>query len=277
MHITPYNRQYKRAISDLLFYSHFSQVHLDWHDPDQWLDQNETLTVTAWHHEKLVGVMGASAPFHNTSWLRVLAVQNQIDPKDVIPALWEYLKPSLSAELITCLAVERWVQSLLPHIGFGYYDEIITLRRTGFDLPKRPPISGLIIRPLEHQDLNTVCHIDTQAFPPPWQMSYDEIRQARRIAVISTIALLDDIPVGYQMSTLHQQSGHLARLAVLPEMQGKGIGAMLLSDLIMRFLKKQIRSLTVNTQATNHKSQRLYQTYGFQRTGYDLPVWLYGV
>jgi RimJ/RimL family protein N-acetyltransferase len=34
-----------------------------------------------------------------------------------------------------------------------------------------------------------------------------------------------------------------------------------------------VRSLTVNTQASNHRSQRLYLRYGFERNGYDLGVW----
>jgi hypothetical protein len=32
--------------------------------------------------------------------------------------------------------------------------------------------------------------------------------------------------------------------------------------------------MTVNTQITNVRSQHLYTGYGFERTGYDLPVWM---
>jgi ribosomal protein S18 acetylase RimI-like enzyme len=62
-------------------------------------------------------------------------------------------------------------------------------------------------------------------------------------------------------------------LAILPAAQGQGVGAQLLSDMVMRFTRRGFRSFTVNTQETNERSQRLYQRFGFVRNGYDLPVW----
>jgi ribosomal protein S18 acetylase RimI-like enzyme len=62
-------------------------------------------------------------------------------------------------------------------------------------------------------------------------------------------------------------------LAVLPDMQGKRIGAVLLDNLISKFNRRGVRSLTVNTQQSNIRSQRLYARYGFHRNGFDLPIW----
>jgi ribosomal protein S18 acetylase RimI-like enzyme len=79
--------------------------------------------------------------------------------------------------------------------------------------------------------------------------------------------------VGYQLSTTFRSTGHLARLAVLPSMQGQGVGSALLDDMIRRFGRHDILTVTVNTQSGNYRSQRLYHHYGFRRNGYDLPVW----
>lgn len=276
MHITHYERQHKRAVTDLLFYSRYNQTHLDWYDTDQWLERDASITLIAWDDERIAGVMSAATPLNSAAWIRILGVGNQFEPKEVIPFLWDALKAELHTENVASLAVEQWVTRVLPAIGFAYQDEIITLRRSGFDLPNRQPTTGLVIRSVEFQDLPTIEQVDHLAFSPPWQMSYDELYQARRISMICTVALMDDEIIGYQMSTLYNHTGHLARLAVLPELQGRGIGASILSDLILRFLKKQVRSLTVNTQSTNTYSRKLYETYGFQRTGYDLPVWTHG-
>jgi ribosomal protein S18 acetylase RimI-like enzyme len=100
-----------------------------------------------------------------------------------------------------------------------------------------------------------------------------DLRFARKIAAVHTVAVLDNEIVGYQLSTQYRQSGHLARLAVSPDMQGFGIGAALLDDMIRRFLRRRVRTVTVNTQESNVRSQRLYEQYGFRRNGYDLPVY----
>jgi ribosomal protein S18 acetylase RimI-like enzyme len=91
---------------------------------------------------------------------------------------------------------------------------------------------------------------------------------------ICTVAERDSAIIGYQLSTLYFDGGHLARLAVHPSAQGGGVGAALLHDLIQRFMRRGVGSITVNTQASNTRSQRLYQRFGFERNGYDLPVWI---
>jgi ribosomal protein S18 acetylase RimI-like enzyme len=104
-------------------------------------------------------------------------------------------------------------------------------------------------------------------------MSATEIRQSERLASPLTVATLSGEIVGYQLATHYYDEAHLARLAVLPQHQGQGVGAALIYDLIERFSRRGIYSITVNTQLTNIHSQRLYHRLGFERTGYDLPVW----
>jgi ribosomal protein S18 acetylase RimI-like enzyme len=47
----------------------------------------------------------------------------------------------------------------------------------------------------------------------------------------------------------------------------------LLMAMIQHFLKRDMRSVTVNTQKTNTQSLNLYQRYGFQFTGLNMDVW----
>ena len=138
----------------------------------------------------------------------------------------------------------------------------------------RGPIVELTFSP-ETSDLDTITEIDHAAFTAPWQMSHDEIYQGMRVSAYSTLAMHNDQPVGYQITTTHGMNGHLARLAVHPSAQGSGIGGALLRDMLAWFRRRDILSITVNTQNSNVKSQRLYEVYGFQRNGYDLPVWMH--
>jgi ribosomal protein S18 acetylase RimI-like enzyme len=108
-------------------------------------------------------------------------------------------------------------------------------------------------------------------------MDYDELRQANRISAASTVAEIDGSIVGYEISTLYFDGAHLARLAVSPHAQGHGVARALLLDTLRRFERRGVHVITVNTQAGNLRSQRLYTSFGFERTGYDLPVWMVGI
>jgi ribosomal protein S18 acetylase RimI-like enzyme len=119
-----------------------------------------------------------------------------------------------------------------------------------------------------------MTRVDHAAFSPPWQLSLSDLRQAMRLAASCTVATLDERIVGYQLSTRHRESGHLARLAVEPNLQGGGVGGAMLNRLLMYFHERSVHIVTVNTQETNTRSQRLYNYYGFFRNGYDLPVWV---
>jgi ribosomal protein S18 acetylase RimI-like enzyme len=79
--------------------------------------------------------------------------------------------------------------------------------------------------------------------------------------------------VGYQMSTLNPMGGHLARLAVKPEFQGKGVGYGLVSDMLRQFQRKGALRVTVNTQQDNSASLYLYEKSGFRKTNEIYPVY----
>jgi ribosomal protein S18 acetylase RimI-like enzyme len=79
------------------------------------------------------------------------------------------------------------------------------------------------------------------------------------------------------LSTGGSGRAHLARLAVLPEIQGRGIGRALVQDLFAQLVRNGVYRVSVNTQNDNATSLRLYQRLGFVRTGEQYPVYLYDV
>jgi ribosomal-protein-alanine N-acetyltransferase len=79
--------------------------------------------------------------------------------------------------------------------------------------------------------------------------------------------------IGYQLSTRNSLGVHLARLAVRPAVQGKGVGYALVADLIQQVRRRGISHLTVNTQSDNATSLALYQRMGFRETGERYPVY----
>jgi [ribosomal protein S18]-alanine N-acetyltransferase len=170
------------------------------------------------------------------------------------------------------LVLRPWIAPNLSPLGFTFTEDIVTLRRRGANHPE-PLRTDVTIRTAYLEEVPQILKIDQVAFEPIWQMTLLTLRQAARMSSSFTVAEVDGKMVGYQLSTLHNDGAHLARLAVLPDVQGGGIGGALLGDLIGRFVRRNILTLTVNTQATNIRSQNLYRRYGFDPTGLDIPYW----
>lgn len=276
LQIAPYARRDRQAVRELLFRSPFTHTHLDWHDTDDWLDGGEGVVRLAWRDEYLVGLLAVSESLSSTAWVRLAAVQNHVDQAAVLGALWTNVQPELlelGVRRVSLLIIRDWIEPIAAQLGFRHTDDIVTLRRSSAALPDFKIPDGLTIRPTELEDLPTIARVDHAAFAPPWQLSLRELRQADRISASCTVAVRDGQIIGYQLTTLYFDGAHLARLAVQPAAQGSGIGAALVYDLLARFWRRQVHSITVNTQASNTRSQRLYTRLGFHHNGFNLPVW----
>jgi ribosomal-protein-alanine N-acetyltransferase len=156
---------------------------------------------------------------------------------------------------------------------FSQSHRVIMLGWDRGHLPGKNPRPGITIRPMNLDDLAAVEKVDENSFTPVWQNSIDSLELAFRQAAIATVAEDQGKLVGYQISTATPLGGHLARLAVQPRSQGKGIGYALVYDLLSQFERRGARTVTVNTQQDNRASLSLYQKAGFRFTGEEYPVY----
>lgn len=274
-HIIPYERKYRNAVLSLLFYARHVHSHLDWYQAGQWLDVEERFVRLAYDKDVVVGVIGVSHPIQHTAWIRLAAVRQRYDLGLVLGQIWQSLADELAQahiHTISALVINNWIAAHLPQMGFDYAEDVVTLYRSGTNLPP-PRQHTLRIRNAYLADLRAIAAVDNVAFAAAWQMSTTDLRYAQRQAASCTVAEDDSGIIGYQITTRHHTSAHLARLAVLPKMQGQGVGAAILDQLINSLNARGVRSITVNTQASNIRSQRLYQRYGFRHNGFDLPIW----
>ena len=274
--VMPYERRHQQAVLELLFYSRRSHTHLDWHKPAAWIEAFPSGVWLAWNQTHLVGVLAVAPVLSGASWLRIAAIDNAVEPADVLLPLWEAAVPSLQAEgavQVYLLLLHLWLEDLLPLMMLQAREDVVTLYRNSLVVPPAPDIPFLSVRDAYPEDTALLMQIDHAAFIPPWQMPLDDMRQAIRQAASATILFSQGEAVGYQISTRHQTSGHLARIAIHPSVQGQGLGAALLDETLRRFLRRGVRAITVNTQASNVQSQRLYERYEFRRNGFDLHVY----
>ena len=124
-------------------------------------------------------------------------------------------------------------------------------------------------------DLHAVAKIDAVAFGAIWRNSYDSVELSFQQSTLATIAEDEDGVKGYQISTASPMGGHLARLAVMPENQSRGIGYALVRDALDQFERRGALRVTVNTQEENLVSFSLYAKLGFRLTGEKYPVYQY--
>src|SRR5262249_55904074 len=157
---------------------------------DQWLETGDTITYLAWQRGRLMGMMALSAPLNGSTWIRLAAVSDYIEPEGALCLLWDDIVPrlrQLGIHTVGLLIVNDWVVRYASTLGFQYGEEIITLARAGnvipAPLPNRPRI-----RVAEIRDIPQLASVDQAAFQPPWQMSLYDLRQAYRIASSCTVA-----------------------------------------------------------------------------------------
>lgn len=249
--------------------------HLDWRPPEDWIGQSPFLLAEA--DGQAVGCLAFVPDPPDAAWLRLFAVSSGIEAR----AVWDALVPLTLDELrarrvqvIAGLALTAWLEGLLIRSAFVPGQSVVVLRRDRGQLPPTPRIEARI-RPIGAGDLEAVTEVDWSAFRPPWQQSLASLRAALAHAAVATLAEQDGRIVGYQISTLTRSGGHLARLAVRPDVRRKGLGTALTLSAAEHLARKRRPVVTVNTQDDNLASLELYHRLGFERTGDVYPVYQY--
>lgn len=275
LRIAPYLRQHRRALLDLSFSSHWTHKHLDWHTTGQWLDNERGPVFLAWQGDALAGYIGLSRPIAGCSWIRLLGIGDGRLPGQIVADLWRGAQAhcrQAGIRSVAILATVNWLPAYMSRLAFEIGDEVITMSHIGSRSPTAPRAAAML-RPADFSDIARLCEIDRLAFTPHWRMSSSDFRQALRFASAATVAVYHGEVAAYLFSTRHDDAGHLARLAVHPARQRRGIASLLMRRLLDEMRQRGVETLTVNTQASNHPSQRLYQRFGFFRNGYDLELW----
>jgi ribosomal protein S18 acetylase RimI-like enzyme len=273
--VVPYERRHKRDLLRLTQNEDRLHIHLDWNSIDEWIGEPGMPIYLAWYDRRLVGVIGAAPPLQGSTWIRLIALARDVDIDATLGVLWQSLTAhlrQLDVHDIAILILWPWIRPHMERLGFTFRDSIVTLRRDGPEVPEALP-TEVKTRLSDWREVDLAIDVDHRAFAPIWQLTPSALRQAARTAARFTLAEIDGQVVAYEISTLYRDGAHLARLATVPEMQGKGIGGTLLTGMIRSFLRRDIRSVTVNTQKTNTQSLNLYQRYGFQFTGLNMDVW----
>jgi ribosomal-protein-alanine N-acetyltransferase len=131
---------------------------------------------------------------------------------------------------------------------------------------------SLTVRSAHLRDLPTLLSLDKHIFSPIWHKPISSFEEALARAFVFTVAEQDGEIVGYQWCEKQKGHGHITRLAVGPDWEGRGVGTRLLTEALVSMVKAGVNWITLNTQESNLRSQTLYERHGFRLTGDRVAV-----
>ena len=233
--------------------------------------------LSVWDPESLEYAI--AGPWRNrTDIVNVAEIAAVRDAESLVSALVER-SHAVGVELVLTLEIdERRSPAFFARCGFEHVEQVITYDIDRRDAPKFERSRNLVFIPVDVRDasiLASLGEIDRAAFPWLWWNSDEEVQiYADSPGVEMYVALADGEPVAYTGFTVFPGWGHLDRIAVRPDLQGSGYGAATLAFTVETLFHRGSRRVGLSTQATNHRSRRLYERFGFRRTpGHDYDLY----
>jgi ribosomal protein S18 acetylase RimI-like enzyme len=183
------------------------------------------------------------------------------------------------AVMIVSVDVEQVRQpQFYRDLGFSLIEEVVT-----YELDRLPPPRGdrgrlrfEAVDPADDGARAQLLAIDRAAFPWLWRNSDLEFRAYGLVPGVELfLGSIGDEALAYVGITTYLGWGHLDRIAVVPQMQGAGLGREALGFAVDRLSRRGARRIGLSTQRRNVHSQRLYERFGFRRS-YGTDYRLYG-
>lgn len=270
--IRPAEEQDRSRLTHLLHFETYVHRHLDWRQPVDWLGYEPYFVIE--NGGRVNAALACPPDPPNVAWVRLFACTRRLNATESWEGLWPVARAALlamDAQQAVALALHKWFRALLERHNFEHVHNVVVL-----DWQPPPDFSPKIehqIRAMQQDDLAAVQQVDEAAFPPLWRNSLSAVELAFKQASYATVIQQNGRPVAYQLSTPSSQGLHLARLAVDPDFQGRGLAYALGQDVKRYAAKYAMQRVTVNTQTTNLASLGLYKKMGFEYTGDDYPVY----
>jgi ribosomal-protein-alanine N-acetyltransferase len=268
------------AIQALTRYERRVHMHLDWQPVEDWLGAQPF--IVAERRGRVVGALACPPDLPDVAWVRLIALADGVEAGRTWEALWAPARQELARQpglSVAGLSLAAWTVPLYEAAGFARTHEVVVLRRSlAAPFPAAPLTPNgrrlpVTVRVAEERDHAAILQTDAAAFDPPWRLSPAMLRAALAQADHLSLAEQEGRVVGYQLTTAGGGTAHLARLAVIPEMQGQGIGSALVAETLEHYYRRGGREITVNTQHNNAASLVVYRRLGFELTGERMPVY----
>jgi ribosomal-protein-alanine N-acetyltransferase len=267
-------------ITALLRQAWWTHFHADWHLPGDWFGAPGFVLARSRRDSSLLGCLCVAPDPLPAAWVRFAAVD---EPVAALPLMRDMMAAAVTGlhaagvREIALLGRDARLDDWLPKLGFSVVNEVVTFLKHDLDDDAGSPDTrpGLTIRAVRLDDLPRLVEIEAAAFSPIWRHSLEALALGWQHSVSFHVAELDGRVAGFQYSARSDRpsAAHLVRLTVDPAAQRQGVGSALLVAALDSYRQQGFDTVSLNTQADNEASRRLYERFGFQPAGYALPVW----
>jgi ribosomal-protein-alanine N-acetyltransferase len=121
------------------------------------------------------------------------------------------------------------------------------------------------IRPMLDADVAAVVAIELASYRFPW--SEGIFRDCLKVGYVCRTLMVYDAVAGYGIVSTGAGEAHILNLCVREELRCRGIGALLLEDLLQRAAAAAVDYAYLEVRPSNSAAIRLYQAFAFEHIG----------
>ncbi|MCH5172211.1 MAG: ribosomal protein S18-alanine N-acetyltransferase [Erysipelotrichales bacterium] len=122
----------------------------------------------------------------------------------------------------------------------------------------------MLIRPMKEEDLDKVLAIENTSFISPWNKEQFLYELNENPYAVLMVADYEGIICGFIDFWITFDVAQLNQIAVHEALRRKGIGEVLLKDMINRVSDQEVTKITLEVRTHNEKAISLYKKHGFK-------------
>ena len=124
--------------------------------------------------------------------------------------------------------------------------------------------TGIVIRPMEINDLEKVLEIEKQSFSVPWTQDLFISELTRNKYARYFVLVKDNDVVGYLGLWQKGSSFHITNIAISEKLRRRGYG-----EKFLKFIEKitviyRIKKISLEVRRSNYIAQDMYRKYGYK-------------
>ncbi|MCL4869372.1 MAG: ribosomal protein S18-alanine N-acetyltransferase [Anaerolineae bacterium] len=124
------------------------------------------------------------------------------------------------------------------------------------------------LRPMQLADIEPILAIERASFPVAWSVAgYEHELTQNQVAHYKTLVHPEVGIVGYGGYWLLGDELHVSIIALDPAWRGRGLGELLLLEMLMAAYTHSAQLATLEVRRSNEVAQALYRKYGFAIVG----------
>lgn len=111
-----------------------------------------------------------------------------------------------------------------------------------------------------------ICEIERESFSEPYP-SYILAVMAREAPETFLVAISESKVVGYVLTSLNEDEGHVLSIAIRRGFRRRGIGSRLMAETFQVLRRKGIRRIRLEARLSNCEAKQFYEQLGFKKKG----------